>query len=108
MLNSIPVCFYPTRKIILDDDPLFLSSILLKIHNKNIVSYTSPRDALKYLLSEYKPALTALDLLEKSSLIADSTSQYILNVNIEKLQTMILRPCYQDTNVQLIDCHMSL
>ncbi len=106
MLNSIPVCFYPTRKIILDDDPFFTSTILLKMHNKNMVSYTSPTDALNYLLNEYKPALTALDILQKSSLVADSTSQYILNINIEKLKTMILKPCYQDISIIFIDYHM--
>lgn len=99
MLSSIPVCFYPTRKIIIDDDSAFANSMLLKMRQQNLSYYNSPINALNYLLEEYKPTFTKFD-------IVDSTTEHTINLNIEKIRSMISQPCYQDISVLLIDYHM--
>jgi hypothetical protein len=42
MKNCIPICFYPTRKIVLDDDSIFAESVLLKMNGRHFSSYQSP------------------------------------------------------------------
>lgn len=68
MITALPICFYPMRKIVLDDDHAFSQSILLKMHGKIFTSYNSPKNALNYLLHEYQPTLTKAHLKEISSL----------------------------------------
>jgi CheY-like chemotaxis protein len=106
MMTSIPVCFYPMRKIVLDDDQAFLQSMLLKLHGKKFISYHSPHAALDYLLQEYQPTLQKSDLIIKNTEIADSATQHAININIEKLKKMLLNSYHQDINVLLVDYHM--
>lgn len=106
MTHSIPICFYPMRKIVLDDDSAFSQSILLKMHGKNFISYNSPKEALSYLLQEYRPIFTKSDLIAKNSPIADSSTQHIININIEKLKQMLSNSCHQDISVLFVDYHM--
>lgn len=101
MQSSIPVCFYPTRKIIIDDDHAFTDSMLLKMHHHNLSSYNSPIDALNYLSEEYKPVFAKFDIIKESS-----SAQHVIDINIEKLQSMVSTPRYQDISVILIDYHM--
>ena len=106
MTNSIPICFYPMRKIVLDDDYAFTQSILLKMHGKNFVSYNSPKEALNYLLQEYQPLFTKSDLIAKNSSLPDSSTQHIVNVDIEKLKQMLSNFSHQDISVLCVDYHM--
>ena len=106
MNTSIPICFYPMRKIIVDDDSFFSQSILLKMRGKNFISYNSPHDALNYLLQEYQPTLTKADLIIKNSTIADPDAQHIINIDIQKLKHMLEASCHSDISVLFVDYHM--
>ena len=100
MITALPICFYPMRKIVLDDDYAFSQSILLKMHQENFASYNSPELTLKYLLQEYRPTLTKTDLL-----IKDLSSHHIVNINVEKLKESIQEPS-NDISILFIDYHM--
>jgi len=106
MKTSIPLCFYSMKKIILDDDHAFSQSILLKMQGKNFISYNSPRDTLDYLLQVYQPILVKSDLIDKNSSLADSFTQHIININVEKLKKILFEPVHQDISVILVDYHM--
>jgi len=80
MKNSLPLCFYPMKKIILDDDNAFSQSMLLKMFGENFISYSSPKDALNYLLKEYQPLLVKSDFLDKNTLSGDFFNQHIINI----------------------------
>lgn len=105
MAIMIPLCFYPMRKILLDDDCSYSQSILLKVHSKNFTAYNSPKEALNYLIHEYKPNLVRSDFLAKEQLLIDSSTQHSMNIDIGKLQAM-LQQTHHDINVILVDYHM--
>ena len=106
MMTSIPVCFYPMRKIILDDDHEFSQSILLKMYSNNFTSYNSPNDALDYLINKYQPTLVKSDLFNHNPSIADSTTQHNIKIDIERFQKMLTLSCHPDISVLLVDYHM--
>ena len=106
MATTLPICFYPMRKIMLDDDHAFSQSMLLKMHGKNFTVYNSPKEALNYLIHEYKPNLTKSDFLSKEQFLIDSSIQHSVQIDIEKLQTMLYQSTHQDINVILVDYHM--
>lgn len=102
MNASIPICFYPMRKIVLDDDQNFAQSILLKMHEKNFFAYHSPKDALHYLLKVYQPSLTKKDLIKLCHAEENTGTRQA----IDKLKHMLLTTCHNDINVLLVDYHM--
>jgi CheY-like chemotaxis protein len=106
MTPTMPICFYPMRKIVLDDDHAFTQSMLLTLPERNFISYNSPKEALKYLLNEYQPALTKTGMIAKNSPIADSSTQHIININIDNLKKMLAEPAHQDISVIFVDYHM--
>lgn len=106
MITTLPICFYPMRKIILDDDNAFSQSILLKMHEKNLMSLDSPIAALNYLQHEYKPFLTKADLITPDSQIINSSTKHIINIYIEKLKKMLTKTIYNDISVLFVDYHM--
>lgn len=106
MITSIPICFYPMRKIILDDDNAFSQSLLLKMHGENFISYTSPDETLNYLQEVYRPTLTQSNLITDHSLFSDSGTQQPINMNIDKLKQMLFKLTHSDISVLLIDYHM--
>ena len=106
MNNSLPICLYPTRKIVIDDDSIFSDSILLTLNGNNFISYNSPKKALNYFLHEYQPTLTKADLISKNSEILDSSTQHTINIDIEKLKKMLTNHSPTDISVLLIDYHM--
>lgn len=104
MTNSIPVCYFPTQKILLDDDSAFSDSLLLHLRGNNFSSYNSPYKALNYL-REYQPTLTKSSLIHKDLVDSDSSAQSI-SINIDKLKKLFLNPPHQDISVLLVDYHM--
>lgn len=106
MTCLIPICFYPIKKILVDDDHAFSQSVLLKMHKNNFTGYTTPKEALKYLLEEYKPSLTKVDLLTKNLSIEDSGTQHTINIDINKIKLTGLGPLQRDISVLFIDYHM--
>jgi len=103
---SIPICFYPTQKIILDDDQDFSKSMILKMHGKNIMAFDSPSIALNYLLNEYTPYLSKSDLMISDNEAANSSTQHTVKINIEKLKQVFMHTACDDLSVLLIDYHM--
>src|SRR5689334_18574764 len=101
MTISIPILFYPARKILLDDDQDFAQSISLKMHDHNFEIYNSPRKALDYLLHKYEPHLKKADLIAVDN--THPTTQQTVNINIEKI---LASYPFRDISVLLIDYHM--
>src|SRR6188508_3264442 len=104
MNSSIPVCFYPMKKIIIDDDVLFTQSMLLKLYANNFTSNNSAKECLNYLLNEYKPILNKAELIINNS--SDSSTMHNVNFNIDKIKTLMIKPPLNDISVLLIDYHM--
>jgi CheY-like chemotaxis protein len=106
MTTSIPICFYPMRKVVLDDDQDFSQSILLRMHDKNFSAYNSPRKALHHLLNEYRPMVTKADLIAVDSTVENTSTQHTVNIHIEKLKQMLTTEHHPDISVLLVDYHM--
>lgn len=105
MTPSIPICFFATNKIILDDDKSFTDSMLLKLHGENLVAYNSPCEALNYILN-HKTHLEKSDMFKNNVLPADSRTQHNINIDILKISQLSLLPFLNDISVLLIDYHM--
>jgi len=105
MMPLIPICFYPLRKIILDDDLDFSQSLLLKLSGQNFTSCNSPEELIREL-STYKPRLTKSDLIINHPLPANATTQHIVNIDLEKLAKLLSGHAFHDISVLLVDYHM--
>lgn len=102
MKNSIPLCFFPTRKILLDDDNTFLESILLKMHGKNFSAINIVCEALNYFTQEYKPKINKNNLIDFNSI----ASEHTLNIQFKNLHANILENTPEDISILFIDYHM--
>lgn len=106
MKNLIPVCFYPTRKIILDDDNIFCQSILLNTVRKNFSSYNSPHDLLNYLLKDYCQVFRQADFFEAEQIGSELSSYHNFHIPTKKLSAITANTIVQDISVILVDYHM--
>lgn len=106
MTKKIPICFYPTRKIILDDDNIFSESILLKMDNKVFSSYASPDSLLNYLFKEYHPIFNQSDLFETKEKNSELAMYHNFQIPIKKLRSIIANSFAHDISVILVDYHM--
>ncbi len=104
-MSILPICFYPMRKVLLDDDQTFSESVLLKLHGKNIISYQSPNALLEYL-STYSPKLTRTALIDKSPSMLDSSSKQLIGIDLQQLKDELEKPTHDDINVLFVDYHM--
>jgi len=100
MTCLVPLCYYPMKKIIVDDNRTFAESILFKMHGKNFDYYESPVEALQFL-NNYQPALSKPDLLLQNNELANSATACNLNLDISKLKQHSL--CAQDISVLFVD-----
>jgi len=106
MKNAVPICFYPTRKIILDDDTIFSESILLKMEGKFFSSYTSPHLLLNYLLKEYSPILRKTDLFGIEQADSELSMHHNFHIPTKKLNSIVSNTVPYDISVILVDYHM--
>lgn len=106
MKNLIPICFYPTRKIVLDDDNIFSETILLKMQGKYFSSYASPHNLLNYLLNDYSPVLRHSDLFETERTGSELSICHNFHIPKEKLISIVANPSAHDISVILVDYHM--
>ncbi len=106
MKKMIPICFYPTRKIVLDDDNIFSESILLKMNNKVFSAYTSPDNLLNYLLKEYHPIFSQSDLFETNEKSSELAMYHNFQIPTKKLCSIVASPLVNDISVILVDYHM--
>lgn len=106
MINGIPLCFYPFRKMILDDDNNFLDSFLLKFHDRKFISYNSPEVALDFLQNSYIPKLKKNDLVMSELSIPDTSTRHPIQINIDQFKKFSSCNNFDDINVLLIDHHM--
>jgi CheY-like chemotaxis protein len=106
MKDRIPICFYPTRKIMLDDDTIFSESILFKMDGKHFSSYTSPYCLLNYLLKEYSPLVRQADLFETEQINPELLLNHDIHIPIKKMSSIVADRQPSDISVILIDYHM--
>ncbi len=103
MKNYIPICFYPTRKIILDDDDIFTKSVLLKMNDRHFSAHASPEELLNFLLNKYTPSFKQTDLFgveHESHLLPRELSLQINKWNFNASNGV------SDISVVLIDYHL--
>lgn len=104
MKHRIPIFFYPTRKIILDDDVIFAESILYKMEGKDFSFYSSPDSLQDYLMNEYHPSF------KQSDLFAEEIDSEVLSSNfhipVKKLNCVVANKVANDISVVLVDYHM--
>lgn len=105
MKKMIPLCFYPTRKIILDDDTIFGESILIKMDDK-FSFYASPDNLLRYLIKEYKPIFNQSNLFESKETSSELAIYHNFQIPTKKLRSIVEKPCAHDISVILVDYHM--
>lgn len=105
MNKMLPICFYSTKQIILDDNQAFTNSILFKMHGKPVMAYQSANDALDFLVNRYQPSLKATDLIESDLPFVDASMEQVINVSIEKLKGPYVKN-QEDISVILVDYHM--
>jgi CheY-like chemotaxis protein len=106
MNTSLPLCFYPMRKIILDDDEYFTQSMFLKIDNINTLAFNSPKKALNHLLNEYQQTLSTVNLIDPELSDENTATQNTINIQIDNLKNMFHKNHYNDVSVILVDYHM--
>ncbi len=106
MKSLIPICFYPTRKIILDDDNIFTESILFKMQDKHFSSYTSPHCLLNYLLKKYDTVFRQTDLFEIEQANSELSAYYNFHIPIKKWNAIATNTFVCDISVILIDYHI--
>lgn len=106
MKDLIPICFYPTRKIVLDDDSIFVQSILLRMDEKTFSSYTSPQCLLDYLFKEYNLFFRPADLFETEQTGSELSSYHNFHIPTKKLSSICANTLAHDISVILIDYHM--
>src|SRR6185295_2883032 len=101
-----PICFYPTKKIVLDDDSIFSESVLFKIEGKFFSSYTLPHDLLNYFLKEYHPLFRQADLFETEQTNSELSLHPNFHIPVKKLNSIVTNPLPHDISVILVDYHM--
>jgi CheY-like chemotaxis protein len=106
MINSIPICYCPMQKIIIDDDQGFTQSLLLKLHNKNLKVINSASEALEFLLKKYEPMLTKSGFIKEDPSINASPQNHTVNIDLSRLNKIFENDYLKDINVILVDYHM--
>jgi len=106
MKDQIPICFYPTRKIVLDDDSIFVQSMLLRLDKKNYSSYTSPQCLLDYLFNEYNLFFRSADLFETEQPGSELSTYHNFHIPTKKLSSICAKTLVHDISVILVDYHM--
>ncbi|MDX1901074.1 MAG: hypothetical protein SFW66_03595 [Gammaproteobacteria bacterium] len=103
MISSTPIFYFPTKKLLLDDDKTFAQSVLLKMYGKNFIDFTSPQQALNFLNDEYKPCFDKNQLI---SFEESTATQQTISIQIDKIKQFFNTPYQQDISVVLVDYHM--
>lgn len=106
MSIALPICFFPTKKVILDDNTDYSNGFLLKLHNQQVASYQNPDLAMKYLLNDCEVKLKGADLVVADSEIVDSSTQHIININISGLKNKLVEKIEPEVSVVFVDYHM--
>jgi len=88
MHNIIPVYYYPTKKIILDDDQAFLQSIALKLQNKSYLTLHSTTQAFSYFTKNIPEKLLSFQLLYEHQSI--QYKKILLNTPAHEISVLIV------------------
>lgn len=104
-MNSIlPVCYFQSRKLFVDDDVNFIQSILLQKQNTQCSTINDPHQALEYLLNEYQSALP--NLYKSDENITDDENQRLLSINVQKIQAFVDDHQKNEIGVLFVDYQM--
>lgn len=99
MKNSIPVCYFPTKILMIDDDQAFAQSILFKLHKDKFHLIHSPQVALQFLNTQYQSSF------HEKNLLIDNTSDP--QINIKKLVSLTHENWLQNEfSLLIVDYHM--
>jgi response regulator RpfG family c-di-GMP phosphodiesterase len=104
-MNSIlPVCYFQSRKLFVDDDVNFIQSILLQKQNQQCSTINNPHQALDYLLNEYQSALP--NLYKNDDNIIDDENQRLLSIDVQKIQHFVAEQQKNEIGVLFVDYQM--
>jgi CheY-like chemotaxis protein len=106
MSEIFPVCFFQTKKIIVDDNQVFIDSLLLKNHGKAYSAFNSPTKALDYFLNEYQSVLPLSAILKTDANVIDSSHRQLVNIDIGEIQRYMNANQNRDISIIFVDYHM--
>jgi len=99
MNNIIPICYFPTQVMMIDDDQAFSQSVSFKLHRKNFRLMHDPKTALHFLNGQYQSTVKKEDFLIKKNMQQEITIQKIKSLITEK-QTQ------NEISLLMVDYHM--
>ncbi len=106
-MNSIlPVCYFPTKKLFVDDDVNFIQSILLQKQNSKCSTINCPDKALNYLLNEYQSGMTTAQLFKVDDNLVDADNQRLVSVDVNKIQDFVANNKNNEIGVIFVDYQM--
>ncbi len=104
-IRAIPICYHPTRVILIEDDQNYIDSLLLKlaISTASYQSFTDPIKAVNFLKKDYRP-----DPLIHRHLKEDVLhDRHILDINVRSIYNEIYNAKrFAEIAVLVIDCAM--
>lgn len=106
MSRLLPVCYFPTKKMIVDDNQAFVQSLMLKFCKESYEIYNHPDAALQFLNNDYHTALPVSALLKADTNMMDDKGQSLININIDAISQYVKTSSSQEISVIFVDYHM--
>lgn len=106
-MKYIPACFHPTTVLLLDDDSLFLDSLMSTLSHQasTFLAFDSPQLATKFLTESYKPNPFINRYLESSNSV-DYQKQSI-KINVRDLYKEAFNPDrFKQISTLIVDYNM--
>lgn len=103
----IPICFFPTQVLLIDDDMDFISSLenMLEVKGATYKKFTSPRKALEYINSEANILSVDNGFLEKKESYEFGKESFYLNFSAIK-NIALNANRFGDLSVVIVDYNM--
>lgn len=106
MITKLPAAYYPTTIVAIDDDPIFLDSLQLRLGEFwRLLPFASPQQAVKFLTQEYQPN----NFLEKCIQYNedDAADQRAVHIDIKKIHEIVYNPNrFSQIGVVILDFSM--
>lgn len=88
MITKLPAAYCPTMIVTIDDDPIFLDSLQLRLGEAwRLMPFTSPQQAVKFLTQEYKPSKFLENCIEYNE--DDAADQRGMNIDIKEIHRLV-------------------
>lgn len=106
MHQTIPLIYFPTKVMVIDDDPIFLMGLTYILPKEYLLTYTNIQEGLDYLdLNSIKYENVDSYLMEASFVNDDFEPLDVIH-NIETIFKKLCNPTANDVSVILIDYNL--